>query len=204
MAKPKEPAPSDIRAQRPTYVEAIAIYEQAIRMLQQHAYAKAAELLRHVVTRYRDERELSERARLYLALCERQLQPPADEPENTPERLYAATLALNAGDHTRALSYLSHVTREEPSNDQALYLLAVAYAGQGQAGLAIRYLQQAIETNAENRARARFDPDLESLRAEPRVIELLDVPSHHRRQTAGLRPQPSGHRPSSPSASRRL
>ena len=65
----------------------------------------------------------------------------------------------------RAVTYLNQVLDEEPSNDQACYMLAVAHAGRGEATRAlVRYLQQAIEANPENRALARVDPDLERLR----------------------------------------
>ena len=153
----------------------MALYEQGVRMLQHHNYAKAAELLAHIATAYPDERELVERARLYLGLCQRHLKPLTAEPENTLQRLYAATLALNAGDGARAIGYLDRVLADEPDNDQALYMLAVAHSEQGDSGLAIRYLQQAIAANAENRSLARFDPDLESLRAHDAVLALLDA-----------------------------
>ena len=66
--------PREVRQQRSSVLfDAVAIYEQALRTLQQHNFAKAAELLRHVVTGFPEERELLERARLYLNLCERQL-----------------------------------------------------------------------------------------------------------------------------------
>lgn len=162
---------------RSTYFEAVAIYEQAMRTLQQHKYAKAADLLRHVLTSYPDERELLERVRLYLTLCERQLTPTAAaEPQNTQERLYAATLALNGGELARAVDYLDHVLRDEPANDQALYMMAVAHAERGEPGVAIPYLQQAIESNPENRALARLDPDLEALRDEDALAALLEAP----------------------------
>ena len=54
-----------------------------------------------------------------------------------------------------------------------MYLLAVAHAVRGDAGVAIRYLEQAIEANPENRSLARVDPDLEALRRETALAALL-------------------------------
>jgi predicted Zn-dependent protease len=167
----KAPEPSD----RSTYRDAVAIYEQAVRTLQQHNYAKAAEQLRHVITGFPQERELLERSRLYLGVCERHLKPPTAEPENTQERLYAATLALNAGAPERAISYLKRVISDEPSNDRALYMLAVAHAERREPAAAIPYLEQAIAANPENRSIARVDPDLEALRRDERVAALLET-----------------------------
>lgn len=167
----------DTKERSNAYFEAVALYEEAVRTLQQHNFSKAAELLRHVVATYPEERELIERSRVYLALCERQLKPLVAEPQNTSERLYAATLALNAGQAEVAIGHLERVLAEEPTHDQALYMLAVSYAQRNQPADAIRYLQQAIEANPENRALARMDPDLEDLRNDDAVSALLEPPA---------------------------
>jgi tetratricopeptide (TPR) repeat protein len=162
--------------QRSTYLEAVGLYEQAVRTLQQHNYAKAADLLRHMVATFAEERELIERSRMYLAFCERQLQPLTAEPRDTAERLYAATIALNAGKLDDAVAHLERILEAESAHDQALYMLAVAYAESDQVPDAIRYLQQAIEANPENRALARVDPDLDDLRDDDAVAALLEAP----------------------------
>ena len=158
---------------QPSRADAIAIYERALRSLQQRCYAEAADLLRRVIAGFPEERELLERSRLYLSLCDRQLTPPTAEPADATERLYAATLALNAGATDRAIAYLKRVADDDPANDQALYLMAVAHAAQGDAGVAIGYLEQAIEANPENRSLARVDPDLEALRRDAAVAPRL-------------------------------
>jgi predicted Zn-dependent protease len=159
------------------YFEAVALYEQAVRTLQQHNFSKAADLLRHMMATFPDERELIERSKVYLALCERQLKPLVAEPQNTAERLYAATLALNAGQADTAIGHLERVLAEQPAHDQALYMLAVSYAQKDQTPDAIGYLQKAIEANPENRALARMDPDLDDLRDDDVVSALLEPPS---------------------------
>lgn len=173
------PAPSEAHSsnhKRQSYLEAVAVYEQGIRQIQQHDFARAADLLGRVVAAFPQERELCERARLYLSLCDRQLRPAADEPQSLAERIYAATLALNAGRIDRAIAFLESVLREDPTNDQALYMLATAYAQRGDVQVAIPYLQQAIESNPDNRVLARVDPDLADLRAEDNIAALLESP----------------------------
>ena len=164
------PANSD--GNEPARADAIAIYERALRSLQRHSYAEAAALPRRVIAGSPAERELLDRSRLYLSLCDRQLKPPAAEPANAAERLYAATLALNAGAPDRAIAYLE-LADDEPHHDRALYLMAVAHAERGETGVAIRYLEQAIEANPENRSLARVDPDLEALRRDTALAVLL-------------------------------
>jgi tetratricopeptide (TPR) repeat protein len=175
-AAPALPESDSHTAYRPGHIEAIGIYEQGIRQIQEHDFARAAELLQSVVSRFPEERELGERARLYLALCDRQLRPVPDEPQSSDERVYAATLALNAGDLDRAIEYLDRVRRDDPAHDRALYMLATAHAQRGNLEVAIPYLQQAIESNPDNRVLARVDPDLAGLRAEDTFAALLESP----------------------------
>jgi len=170
------PTAETAQPQRSSYADAIHRYEQAMRALQEHHYDRAADALRDVLERFSNEKELTDRARLYLAVCERHLQP-SPEPTTTPDRLYAATLALNAGDAARAITLLDDVCHDDPGHDQALYLMAVAYGLQGETHLAVPFLERAIEANAGNRARARVDPDLETLRRDASVAALLQPPS---------------------------
>jgi predicted Zn-dependent protease len=157
--------------------EAIGVYADAMRHLQARDFGRAAERLRHLITAYPDQREVSERARLYLSLCDSQLHPVPGEPSSTAERIYAATLALNAGRVADAIRHLDQVRREDPANDRALYMLAAAHARRGDAEVAIPYLQRAIESNPDNRVLARVDPDLVGLRAKDTIAALLESPS---------------------------
>jgi tetratricopeptide (TPR) repeat protein len=172
------PVPA-VKVQPASHLEALAAYEQGIHHLQEHDFAWAADIFGRVLAAFPEEREICERARLYLALCDRHLRPAIDEPQSQAERIYAATLALNAGDVDRAIYYLDSVRRDDPVNDQVLYMLATAHAQRGNVQVAIPYLQQAIESNPDNRVLARFDPDLEDLRAEDTIAALLEPPLLH-------------------------
>lgn len=164
---------------RSTYTEAIRHFEQAVRALQMRDYGSAAEQLRELRERFPEEKELQDRVRLYLAICERHLQPPPPEPCTTHERLLAATLAVNAGEAARAITLLDQVCRDDPGNDQALYLLAVAHGLNGEPHRAVPFLERAIQMDAGNRARARVDPDLEPLRAAG-LAAVFDGPAESR------------------------
>src|SRR5918992_168303 len=73
-APPPAPAPPQPPPRKPTYHEAVAMYERGLQALQRRDFAASADALRTVIERYPDERELLERARLYLKVCERELE----------------------------------------------------------------------------------------------------------------------------------
>lgn len=184
-ARPPSPAArSSAPPRRSTYFEAVAVYERALAALQRHEYAEATALLQSVLEKYPDEKELQERVRLYLAICERQASRSEPAPQTIEERLFASTIALNGGRYDEAIQHLRLVRDEDPDNDHALYMLAVAHAQRGEMAQAIAHLERAIALNPENRALARTDPDLDPLRDDDAFLAALDTPA---RGTSGPR-----------------
>jgi tetratricopeptide (TPR) repeat protein len=179
-----EPTPAPVAgsapagpARRPTYVEAVALYERGLEALQRHAYPQATHLLESVLRQYPEERELHERVRLYLNICQRQATHREAAPQTIDERLYAATLAINGGQYDQAIAHLRLVRDEDPDNDHAIYMLAVAHAQRDEHAEAVAHLERAIALNPENRALARNDPDLEPLRDDDAFRAALEAPS---------------------------
>jgi tetratricopeptide (TPR) repeat protein len=103
------------------------------------------------------------------------VQPREDAPQTIDERLYASTLAINGGRYDEAISHLRLVRDEDPDNDHALYMLAVAHAQRGEHAEAIAHLERAIALNPENRGLARRDPDLDTLRDDEAFRAALEV-----------------------------
>jgi Tfp pilus assembly protein PilF len=168
---PPPPAP-----RKPAYYEAIAVYESGVRALQKHDFSGAAEHFRSVVQRFPDERELLERARLYLRVCERETANRPTGPRTPQERIYAATVSLNAGDADGALTHLRQALSDDPDNDHGHYIMAVTLTDRGQHLEAIEFLRQAIDLNPDNRSLAKQDPDLAVLRETDACRDLLDAP----------------------------
>lgn len=173
------PAPSG-PARRANYADAVGLYEKGLEALQRHDYNKALEFFEKVLTSFPDERELHERVRLYLNICRRHATPKATAPQTVQERLYASTLALNGGRYDEAISHLRLVRDEDPDNDHALYMLAVAHAQRGEHAESIAHLERAIALNPENRALARRDADLDPLHDDDAFHHALNAGSRNR------------------------
>ncbi len=166
---------------RSSYPEAVAVYEKGLEALQRHEYARALGLFERVLTAFPEERELHERVRLYLNVCQRHVTPAsAAAPRTLQERLYASTLALNGARYDEAIAHLRLVRDEDPDNDHALYMLAVAHAQRGEHVEAVAHLERAIAMNPENRALARRDPDLDALQDDDAFHSALEAPSRSR------------------------
>ncbi len=155
--------------------EALGLFQQGVDALQRHAYDAAADRFRALLSRHPGERALLERARVYLALCDRERRQ-RPELRTTEERMTAATAAFNNGNDVRAESLARQILRENSRHDLALYLLASIEARRGRDDLAMEYLAQAVDISPEARAQARHDPDFESLRNLERFRALTELP----------------------------
>jgi tetratricopeptide (TPR) repeat protein len=161
------------------------VFERGFRALQVRNFKEAAGILGSIIERYPDEKELHERARVYVAICERQCDPKRGQaPRTLEERMNAATVAINRGAFAEALEFLSSAKREDTENDAVCYMLAVAHAGLGDADSAVTHLHEAIELNPDNRFLAAQDADLDALREHEAFVALLDSPPPPRRRTA--------------------
>jgi tetratricopeptide (TPR) repeat protein len=161
------------------------VFERGFRALQERKFKQAADVLASIFDRYPDEKELHERARVYVAICQRQSDPRRDQaPRTIEERMNAATVAINRGAYTEALGFLQSVRKEDEENDAVHYMLAVAHAGLGEPNSALSCLHVAIELNPDNRFLAAQDGDLESLRGNADFMALLDSPPPPRRRPA--------------------
>ena len=152
------------------------MYERGLQALQRRDFAASADALRIVIERYPDERELLERARLYLKVCERELEPKEPSPKTADEWVYAATVAQNSGDDATALRHLQRALAEDARHDHAHYMMAVASAQRQDTAAALDHLRRAVSLNPENRSRARQDPDLEAIRDDAGFRGALDTP----------------------------
>ena len=159
-------------ARRKKQLKAVELYERALEALQRRDLRVATNRFKKVIRDFPEERELHERSRRYLEVCERQ-RAPAPTPQTLEERVYAATLALNAGSEKEALQHLEAALAEAPDSEQVQYMLAVARAAAGDELTAVTHLHRAIELNPDNRFQARHEPSFEALHNDEAFQQML-------------------------------
>ena len=167
-------------ASRDGNLQALGVYERAVKALQQRRYKQAAAHFRKVIDNFPDESELHERSRRYLAACER-ASKPSPTSETVEDRLYAATLALNSGLQEEALQYLTVCAQERPDSDHVQYMLAVARADAGDLSSAASHLLRAVELNSGQPVPR---PQRAELRPAPRRCRGAEGPGDARRRAA--------------------
>ncbi len=87
-------------------------------------------------------------------------------------RAHAGNLARR-GDYSRALQLDRRLTRLQPDRPIPWYNLACSYAVLGMIDPAFKALQRAVDLGYRDLRQIARDPDLRSLRADPRFAKLM-------------------------------
>jgi len=147
-------------------------FDRGVTALQKKKFDEAQRNFLDLIQKYPDEKELVDRARVYLAVCERQrnaARPSLVEPEDF---YYAALLEKNRGNVPEAIEHAKRATRKN-GGGKVDFLLACCYAQTGEVETAVEHLRRAIEEDQRNRILARHDRDFDPVRDTPAFQELL-------------------------------
>jgi len=168
----------------PRVAQIIKVYAEGMRHFNKQNFRRAKALFEKVVGGF--SRELAERARVHLAICEQRLQRPAPVRLRTADDHYHYAVAqINAGNYDQARVHLGKAGKLAPKADYVQYALASVAALTGEAEEALERLERAIKLSPENRYHARNDADFKLLEDDPRFQALVhpDRPAGSRLST---------------------
>lgn len=155
----------------PQFKAALKSFGAATRFFHKQNFKKAQELFEEVVGS--PARELAERARVHLVLCEQKLGRPAPAPKTAGEYYDLGVAELNARNLDLAIEYLNKADKSAPNHEHIKYALAAAHAVQRNADVALEHLKAAIALRPGNRFQVRLDEDFQPLASDPRFKRLI-------------------------------
>lgn len=154
-----------------SYQSAIKNFEMGVRAFQKQNYERAAEIFQKLVNI--DAREVAERAKLHLRLCQQRTGRFASQPKSADEFYALGVACLNARDFSQAIENLGRADKLKPNQDHVHYALAAGHALRGDSDAAFAHLERAFTLRPENRIHARRDQDFQGLAADPRFRRLI-------------------------------
>lgn len=119
------------------------------------------------------ERDVANRARLHIAMCDRRLQQPVLNLRSAEDFYNYGVAMLNTRNVVEARGHLEKALQLSPGADHVHYALAAALALGGDQAGAYENLKRAIELEPRNRLLARQDADLAHLAGQPPFDTLL-------------------------------
>ena len=147
-------------------------YDRGVAALQKKKLDEAERHFVDLIQKYPEEKELVDRARVYLQICERRRQDPRPALTEPEDFYYAAVLEKNRGNVPEAIEHAKRAARKN-GGGRVDFLLACCYAQQGDLETVLGHLQKAIEEDQRNRVLARHDRDFDPVRETPEFQKLL-------------------------------
>jgi len=172
----KPPRPPKVN---PVRTASLKQYEAAVRLLYSHEYEKAKAAFEKVIAAFADDKEVVERSKIHLRLCEQKIARKPAAPRTLDEHYDLAIALINDGKYEESLDHLNKALKSDPKCDYVIYALAVTHCRTGNIDKALASLQTAIGLKPENRFLAQRDSDFEVLKQDSRFVSLVfpDQPS---------------------------
>lgn len=153
------------------FLAAIKNFEQGSRALQKQNYGKARDIFEKLALG--EVKEVAERARVRLQLCQQKLSRSAPEPKSAEDYYTLGVAALNTRRLDEAVEHLGKAHKLRSNQEHVRYALAAAQALRGNAEAALEHLRAAIALRPANRIQARHDEDFQALVSDSRFRALV-------------------------------
>lgn len=155
----------------PAYSQAVQNYEAGLKALQERKYEKAKGHLEKASAS--SFRELADRARQHLRVCEQHLAKAGNSFKSAEEHYDYAVSMMNSGDYETAKAHFERILKQSPKADHVVYGLALLHALSGRVEESLTHLRKAIELNPSNRFQARNESDFGKMADDPRFTEMV-------------------------------
>ena len=119
------------------------------------------------------ERDVAQRARLHISMCDRRLQQAAVTLKSAEDYYNYGVALINSRNIAEARTHLETALAMAPGKDHIHYALGLAQALAGDTANAFDNLKRAIELEPRNRIMARQDADFGPLANQPPFDVLL-------------------------------
>lgn len=156
--------------------QAVHSYMQALESLRKKHYAEAAEGFKSILKSHPQEKEIGDRCRAYIRVCERDMMEEKVMPlKRVDDYYYQGVLESNRQQYDEALKHLDRAQKMSPKDDRVIYAIASTQSLKGDREQALAALKEAIELNVINRIQAQQDPDFDPLRDDDAFIDMVLV-----------------------------
>src|SRR5436305_8334357 len=149
----------------------LSSFEAAMKLFHARKMKDARELFQ--IAEAGPERDVAQRARLHIAMCDRRLEQEPVELGSAEDYYNYGIALINARKVAEARTHLEKALQMAPGADHIHYALALAQALSGDVTSAHDNLKRAIELEPRNRILARQDADFAPLAHQPPFDVLL-------------------------------
>jgi tetratricopeptide (TPR) repeat protein len=165
----------DPKAKKDEYQKALAAYGQAMKDFHKGEFEKAAVALAEFSEKYAAERELVDRARIYIELCKNRDKKERMSLKTVDDYYFYAVYKINQADYDGALKLLEKALDLKGGEGKIHYLMADIHCILGRTDEALESLKKAIQQDRFFRILAQNEIDFEPLWEDKKFKVLTRV-----------------------------
>lgn len=161
------------KSKKDEYQKALEVYSQAMKTFQNHDYAKAAQTLEDFLKKFQEEKELVDRAKIYLALSRNRVDEEPIVLKSHEDYYQNGILKLNQGKVEEAIQSWEKALEKESNSGKTHYVLADAYCVSGEKKKCLDHLEKAIKQDPFFAVLAQNERDFEELGKDEEFQKLV-------------------------------
>ena len=143
-------------------------FTEAMQIFSKRDYAKALTAFEKIIEQYKDSDyysvlEIQTRSKVYLNICNAQLNPVKSELKTDEDYLNEGVYMLNAGKIDKALSLFEYLEPKSFKTPYINYLLSIIHLKKRDVHKSLEYLKKAVKEDRGFKIIAHNDPDFDDL-----------------------------------------
>jgi tetratricopeptide (TPR) repeat protein len=151
------------KTKKDAFEKALAAYGEAMKEFHKGRLDKAQELLKIFLEKFNAEKELVDRAKIYLQMIQEKGKKETVSLKTIDDFLYCSIYKINSGAHEEALKLLEKALEMKEEEGRVYYLMADAHILMGKADEAMECLKKAFQKDKFYRIMAQNEIDFEPL-----------------------------------------
>ena len=154
------------------YEKAILSFADAVKTFRKGNCEKAVELFKAMIEKHASEKELVDRANIYMKICQHIKTKETIPPKSFDDYYENGIFLMNQGNYEEALKHLNKAIEKNPDHARILYFMAAIYQSMGDTDQSIEFLKKSIQKDKYFKILAQNDSDFEALR-DDKKFKLL-------------------------------
>lgn len=151
------------KTKKDAYEKALAAFGEAMKEFHKGKYDRAQELLKAFVEKYDAEKELLDRAKIYLQMTQERGKKETVVPKTVDDFIFQGIYKINSGAYEEALKLLGKALEMQADEGRVYYLMADAQMLMGKPDEAMECLKKAFQRDKAYRILAQNEVDFEPI-----------------------------------------
>jgi tetratricopeptide (TPR) repeat protein len=151
------------RSKKDDYQKALAAYGQAMKAFHKGDFEKAASELKSFIEKFPGDRELVDRAQIYLAISQKKPKKESVHPKTFEDHFQYGVYKINSGDFEGALKLLEKALEFKTDEAKVLYLIANIHCLMNNPDACLENLKKAVQKDKTMAILALNETDFEPL-----------------------------------------